>query len=189
MGFRQKTRRVTAFDVAELAGVSQSTVSRVLSGSGTASRDVIARVEAAATKLGYFVNERAARLRKGRTDTIAVVILEDKPEIRESNDLSCTVSLGWICQACAQMGLDTLVSMQSKIAVYFWWYYQQGKADGTILVGDFSNAPPSYFVNLQAKGEPMVLWDTSRMTADCGLSASGSDRPVGIDRLIEQLID
>ena len=47
--------RVTSFDVAEAAGVSQSTVSRALAGSPSITEETRARVEAAAASLGAAV--------------------------------------------------------------------------------------------------------------------------------------
>ena len=68
-------RRVTSIDVAERAGVSQSTVSRALSGSETITEATRRRVELAAEQLGYHVNARAAGLRRGETGTIAIVVI------------------------------------------------------------------------------------------------------------------
>ena len=68
-------RRVTSFDVAERAGVSQSTVSRALAGLETITEATRRRVEEAARELGYFVDSRAARLRSGETRTVAVVVI------------------------------------------------------------------------------------------------------------------
>ena len=56
-------RRPTSFDVSERAGVSQPTVSRALSGSPAIAEATRRKVIEAAEALGYFVDERAARLR------------------------------------------------------------------------------------------------------------------------------
>lgn len=64
-------------DVATRAGVSNSTVSLVLNGSGPVSPATRARVLAAATELGYAgPDPRARSLRRGRSGIVAVV-LED----------------------------------------------------------------------------------------------------------------
>ena len=67
--------RVTSFDVAAEAGVSQSTVSRALAGDTVVSAATRARVAEAARKLNYHIDENAARLRTGRTGTLAVVVI------------------------------------------------------------------------------------------------------------------
>ena len=55
-------RRATSFDIAQLAGVSQPTVSRALHGGTTVSRATRQRVEAIARRLNYSVDRSAATL-------------------------------------------------------------------------------------------------------------------------------
>ncbi|NKX51730.1 LacI family transcriptional regulator, partial [Arthrobacter deserti] len=68
----------TIRDVAEQAGVSLATVSYVLSGrnggSTRISEPTKERVLQAAQSLGYVANHAARGMRRGRTDTVAVVI-------------------------------------------------------------------------------------------------------------------
>lgn len=59
--------------VAELAGVSTATVSRALAGKDTVSPATKAKVQAAATELGYVVSAAASGLASGRTRNIGVV--------------------------------------------------------------------------------------------------------------------
>ena len=68
-----ESRRVTSIDVAEAAGVSQSTVSRTFSGASVspAARD---RVMAAAARLGYSPNALARSLSTQRSRIIGVVM-------------------------------------------------------------------------------------------------------------------
>lgn len=61
-------------DVAEQAGVSVATVSRVLSGSARVRPDFHARVMAAVADLGYQPNRLARNLRRQTTETIGVVV-------------------------------------------------------------------------------------------------------------------
>lgn len=66
-------------DVAQLAGVSQSTVSRVLSKSVSAvpiSKDTTDRVLTAVEKLGYYPNLTASSLRQQRTFMVAVLVAD-----------------------------------------------------------------------------------------------------------------
>lgn len=67
-------RRATSYDVAELAGVSQSAVSRVFKDGASASKAMRERVMAAADKLGYRPNAIARGLITQRSDMVAVVI-------------------------------------------------------------------------------------------------------------------
>jgi len=61
-------------DVAERAGVSTATVSRVLNGLGPTSEDVRARVLRAAKELDYHPNWLARSLRARRTNTVGLVL-------------------------------------------------------------------------------------------------------------------
>lgn len=62
--------------VAERAGVSTATVSNVLTGKPSVSRDFAERVRAAAEELGYVADSNASRLRSGR-DSLAGVVVPD----------------------------------------------------------------------------------------------------------------
>jgi LacI family transcriptional regulator len=65
---------VTIREVAAAAQVSTATVSRVLSGVDTVDPALAARVEAAATRLGYRTNRVARALRRRSTQTVGVVV-------------------------------------------------------------------------------------------------------------------
>jgi LacI family transcriptional regulator len=67
-------RSVTILDVARAAEVSKSTVSLALQGSPLLREETTARVLAAAQRLGYVYNRRAAELRRKSSNTIGVVI-------------------------------------------------------------------------------------------------------------------
>jgi DNA-binding LacI/PurR family transcriptional regulator len=71
---RTGRKRATSYDVAELAGVSQSAVSRVFQDGASASRAMRNRVMAAADKLGYRPNAIARGLITRRSNMVAVVI-------------------------------------------------------------------------------------------------------------------
>lgn len=65
---------VTISDVAARAGVSLSTVSRVLNGNATVDPALATRVREAASALDYTANPLARSLVLGRTQTVAVVV-------------------------------------------------------------------------------------------------------------------
>ena len=56
-------RRPTSFDIAQLAGVSQPTVSRALRGSKSVNPQTRQRIEAIARSLHYAVDKHASSLR------------------------------------------------------------------------------------------------------------------------------
>lgn len=67
-------RRATSYDVAELAGVSQSAVSRVFQNGASASKAMRDRVIKAANELGYRPNAIARGLITQKSNMVAVVI-------------------------------------------------------------------------------------------------------------------
>ena len=69
-------QNVTIVDVAKRAGISVSTVSRVLNASGYVSEDARARVERAMRELEYVPSTIARSMRDKRTRTIAIFIPE-----------------------------------------------------------------------------------------------------------------
>ncbi|PKQ20797.1 MAG: LacI family transcriptional regulator [Actinobacteria bacterium HGW-Actinobacteria-6] len=66
----------TIRDVAERAGVSVATASRVLTGSRKVTPDLVTSVQEAARTLGYRHNAVARALRRGRSNTIGMVVPE-----------------------------------------------------------------------------------------------------------------
>jgi DNA-binding LacI/PurR family transcriptional regulator len=73
--------RPTIEDVARVAGVSRSTVSRVLNGGRHVRPEVISKVNSAVGVLGYSVNQAARNLAAGRTGSVAFVISEQSEHL------------------------------------------------------------------------------------------------------------
>ena len=61
---------ITIKDVAKAAGVSVSTVSKILNNSGSISQNTINRVNSVITELHYTPNSRAVSFAKGSTKSI-----------------------------------------------------------------------------------------------------------------------
>lgn len=149
-------RRVTAIDVAERAGVSQSTVSRALAGVESITDATRRRVVEAARELGYFVDERAARLRTGKTGTIAVaVISREGGDSRTVNPFHYTL-LGSVCAAAAARGYQSLVTFQADEEQFAGRYVESGQADGMVVIGTTLNkAAWDYFSEIM-QGQPHI---------------------------------
>ena len=151
--------RVTSFDVAAEAGVSQSTVSRALAGDTVVSAATRARVAEAARKLNYHIDENAARLRTGRTGTLAVVVICRPGEGMQDFNPFHYALLGSVCAAASLRGHETLVSFQDTPDRLWGLYEEQRKADGLILIGTSENPEAwDYFQRLAATGAHMVCW-------------------------------
>ncbi len=141
--------RVTSFDVAEAAGVSQSTVSRALAGDTSISAPTRERVAQAAARLNYQVDENAARLRRGRTGTLALVMICRPGQDRKDLNPFYFALLGSTCAAAAARGYEVLVAFQDS-PDNFWGHFQdRRKADGLIVIGTSENtAAWDYFATL-----------------------------------------
>lgn len=72
----QSGRSATLEEVAQLAGVSRATVSRVVNGNPSVSDDVRRTVERAVDQLGYVPNRAARSLVTRRSDSVALIITE-----------------------------------------------------------------------------------------------------------------
>jgi DNA-binding LacI/PurR family transcriptional regulator len=66
-------RRITSYDVAQAAGVAQSTVSRCFQNAGSVSAETRMRIEGAARELGYTPNALARSLITQRSNLVGVV--------------------------------------------------------------------------------------------------------------------
>lgn len=95
----------TSQDVARLAGVSQSTVSYVLTGSRPISEQTRLRVEEAIAKLGYHPNSGARTLRSRRSGVIGLMV----PEAEAAGDGVLMVFIGAIAREARRHGYDILL--------------------------------------------------------------------------------
>src|SRR4051794_30471084 len=76
-----RTSSPTLEEVAELAGVSRATVSRVINDSPKVSPEAREAVHAAVQQLRYVPNRMARSLVTRRTDTIALVLTEPNTQV------------------------------------------------------------------------------------------------------------
>lgn len=151
--------RVTSFDVAAEAGVSQSTVSRALAGDPVVSEATRLRVAEAARRLNYSVDENAARLRTGKTGTLAVVVICRPDEDRKDLNPFTYSLLGTICAAASTRGYETLVSFQDGPQNLSGRYEERRKADGLIVIGTTQNLEAwKYYRELGQSGMKLVCW-------------------------------
>ncbi len=127
--------KATSFDIAQLAGVSQPTVSRALRGSSTVSEQTRKRIEAIAQQLNYKVDKNASNLRLQATQTVALLFFEDPtPDDTMINPFFLSM-LGSITRTCALRGYDLLISFQQMSSNWHVDYEDSRKADGIILLG------------------------------------------------------
>lgn len=153
------TYKTTAWDVAEKAGVSQSTVSRVFTGSTRISEPTREKVLAAARALDYLPDKRASRLRSGQTGVIAVVVItRAEDSAQEINPFAYTL-LGGVCRAASDRGYETLVSFQASTDQFYGRYVEQRDADAMIVLGTTQNpAAWEHFRPILQQESRAVCW-------------------------------
>ena len=143
----------TIRDVAQRAGVSTMTVSRVLNNSGYVSVDARTRVEAAVADLGYVPNTLGLSLRFKRTKTLALVVTDI------ANPFFTGMVRG-VEDVASQQGFSTILcntdESEAKQADYLTILLQK-RVDGILLVPARSAAAPVRW--LQQRNVPVVIID------------------------------
>ncbi len=156
-------RRPTSFDIAAMAGVSQPTVSRALSGNPSVSAETRSRVLEAAKQLNYTVDKHASGLRTRQSRTIALLFFEDPtPDDTLINPFYLSM-VGSITRACAAARYDLLISFQQLSGDWHVDYEDSHKADGILLLGygDYVTARPK-LERLVEQGTHFVRWGAAR---------------------------
>ncbi|QJR82543.1 LacI family transcriptional regulator [Alteromonas pelagimontana] len=127
--------KATSFDIAHIAGVSQSTVSRALNNSPLVNQETRDRVQRIARELNYKVDKNASNLRTQKSNTIALLLFEDPTSDDSMINPFFLSMLGSITRACANARYDLLVSFQNLDDDWHAEYEDSNKADGIILLG------------------------------------------------------
>jgi len=130
-----KVENPTSRDIADLAGVSQATVSRALRNSPLVREETRDRIKAIARELNYFVNRNAAGLRTHQSNTIALLLFDDADDTDTRMNLFLMSLLDNIVRSAARLGYDVLLSLQQLNDDWHIEYQASHRADGLILLG------------------------------------------------------
>lgn len=162
------TRRPTMRDVAERAGVSFKTVSRVVNEEGGVSADLVDRVAAAIDALGYRPDGRARHLRQGSTTTGAIgFILVDVANPFFSSILRGIEEVARNHDTLVLAGsTDGLTERQDQLVEAF----VSRRVDGLIVVP--SGSDMGALRNEVSRGTPIVLLDLELPDVDVDLVRS-----------------
>jgi DNA-binding LacI/PurR family transcriptional regulator len=173
-------RRPTSFDIAALAGVSQPTVSRALSGSPSVSEATRRRVLEAAEQLNYKVDKNASGLRRQQSRTLALLFFEEWPEDALINPFYLSL-VGPMLRRCAEHGYDLLISFQQLSSDWHVDYEDSRKADGIILLGygDYLEHRPR-LERLVERGAHFVRWGSGG-EGSLGTTVSSDNEQGGFD--------
>ena len=124
--------RPTVWGVAALAGVSKTTVSRVLTGSPRVSPQARIAVEKAIEKLNYVPNRAARALVTRRADTLALIVSE--PETRLFSEPFFAGTVRGINQELADTDYAFVLLSAEGDSSRIERYIMNGHADGVILM-------------------------------------------------------
>lgn len=138
---RAMRRGPTIDDVAELAGVSRGTVSRVLNGARYVSPAALKAVERAMRDTGYTVNQSARSLVTKRSNAVAFVLSE--PQERLFEDPNFSVLLRCCTQALAEHDFSLVLMLESSEAERdrVLRYVRGEHVDGVLLISAHSGDP------------------------------------------------
>lgn len=173
--------RVTSIDVARLAGVSRSAVSRVFTPGASVSAHTAEKVRDAAEKLGYRPNVLARSLITGRSRMIGLVVayLDNYfyPEALEK-----------LSNALQAEGYHVLIFMASQTAGNIDTVLEEildYQVDGIIMASVALSSELT--ARCQAAGVPVMLFN--RAQDDAGISAVTSDNRAGGRAVAQFLLD
>ena len=176
---------VTMRDVAKATGVSQSTVSRVLSGAPTVvpiAPETRERVVAAARRLGYRPNPLARGLRGARTMLLGVIV-------REITDPFFAGAVDAVSTEASRRGYNVVLGTahaQADEAIALWTILEARHCDAIVLLGDMRDQPRVIDDLRNAQVPVVALWEGSRPS---GIASVSVDNGHGITAVMSHLSD
>lgn len=146
----------TIADIAELAGVSKSTVSRAMSNSSLISEETRERIQAIARDHNYQINQPARNLSLKQTNTIAFVTHGYYGNLCVE-DLFLLEMMGAITGALAAQNYDLLmVNVDPYETDWVNDYLSTGKVDGFVLMT--STRKQHHIKKLVEMNAPFIAW-------------------------------
>lgn len=180
---QKPTRQVTMQDIASAAGVSQSTVSRVLNDSPTSvpiAAETRERVREVAERLGYRPNPLARGLRGARTMLLGVIV-------REIMDPFFSMAIEAISAEALARGYNVVLGIahsKADEAIALRAVLETRHCDAIILLGDMRDEP-KFLEDLRATQTPVVaLWHGTELE---GVPTVNIDNKAGITAALDHL--
>ncbi|MFY2763831.1 LacI family DNA-binding transcriptional regulator [Arenimonas sp. MALMAid1274] len=177
----------TSLDIALLAGVSQSTVSRALNGNTCVGAATRQRIKEIAAGLDYQVDLRARQLRTRKTGAMTLLMFAGQDAGHAELNPFYLAMLAGLTLAAHRRGYDLMVSLQQLSADWHADYLRSRKSDGLIVLGygDFRSLERT-LRHLVAQQTRFVRWGSLRR-GQCGLSV-GCDNVAGAAAATRHLV-
>jgi len=144
-------------DIARLAGVHVSTVSRALGESPLVEKGMRERILKIARQQGFVVNSTARNLRSGRTQTLSVVIPLAHERGQVLTDPFFTYMLSHLADEITRRGYGML--LQKVVTPQKGWFEQllgERRSDGIIVVGQ--STEHEALQKAGSTGAPFIVW-------------------------------
>lgn len=152
-----KTSRLQMADIARLAGVSTSTVSRALSKNPLVHESTRQRIEELAASLNYSINVGAQSLRLKDNRTVALVVPYGRDGRQSLSDPFFLAMLGSIANALTDHGMQMLLSRVDEDQLdSVSQIFASNRAVGVIIVGQWHNH--QLLNQLAVRNLPVVVW-------------------------------
>jgi DNA-binding LacI/PurR family transcriptional regulator len=149
----------TLADIARLANVSKSTVSRALNNSPLLNQATKQRIQAIARDHHFRMNAPARNLRLRQSRTVAFVASDYYPEIFSGEDLFGQELLIGAGKGLRSLGYDLLiVHVHPRETAWMHDYLDSGRVDGFILMT--SNLKQALIKTLIEMSAPFIGWGT-----------------------------
>jgi DNA-binding LacI/PurR family transcriptional regulator len=149
--------RLQMADIARLAGVSTSTVSRALSKNPLVNEKTRKRIEELASSLNYSINVGAQSLRLKENRTVALVVPYGRDGRQSLTDPFFVTMLGSVASALTDHGMQMLLSRVNEDQLdSVSQIFASNRAVGVIIVGQWHNH--QLLNQLAARNLPVVVW-------------------------------
>lgn len=173
-------------DLARLAGVSVSTVSRALTGKGALNKGTRERIQALADRHGFRLNVAAQNLRLGRTGAVAVLMPLGHARGQQLSDPFFLTMLGYLADALTDRGYDLLLSrVLPDRDDWLDTFIRTGRTDGVIVIGQSDQG--AVLASAAAKYRPLLVW--GEQAPGDGPTTVGTDNVAGGRLAAQHLVD
>ena len=146
----------TIADIAELAGVSKSTVSRALNDSALISAETKERIREIAREHNFQMNDPARRLSLRQSNVVALVTYAYKADLAVPDAFMLEIMSG-VSGGLHARGYDLLViQISPKDTDWVGRYLESGRVDGFVLMA--ASCSRKHIDTLAERKAPFIIW-------------------------------